>query len=155
MNNDGADDFYEFAGDEGEEMPTKEELALFISEFMSNSQKARNMYRSHFCSIIANRIHDEFGVEGLCELMMAIDKRAGWISDIIIEDADIHDALFNGHGVYDDKAIIKARMSQEMTEMNKKIWRLRKKYSKLIAEEIFYGRTQGATGKSETSSETD
>lgn len=154
MDNEGADDFFEFA-DESEEMPTKEELAIWISEFMSNSQKARGMYRSHFCSIIANRIHDEFGVEGLCELMMAIDKRAGWISDIIIEDADIHDALFSAHGVYDDKAIVKARMSQEMTEMNKKIWRLRKKYSKLIAEEIFFGRAQGATGKSETSSETD
>lgn len=153
MDNDGADD-YEFVGDEGEEMPSKEELALFISEFMSNSQKARGMYRSHFCSLIVNRIHEEFGVEGLCELMMAIDKRAGWISDIIIEDADIHDALFNGHGVYDDQAIHKARMSQEMTEMNKKIWRLRKKYSKLIAEEIFYGHTQGATGKSEKSPET-
>ena len=150
----GSPDEFEFIGDEGDEMRTKEELAIWISEFMSNSQKARNMYRSHFCSIIANRIHDEFGVEGLCELMMAIDKRAGWISDIIIEDADIHDALFTAHGIYDDKAIVKARMSQEMTEMNKKIWRLRKKYSKLIAEEIFYGHKQGATGKSETSPET-
>jgi hypothetical protein len=68
--------------------------------------------------------------------MLAIDKRAGWISDIIIEDADIQDAMFNTHGVFDDKAIVKARVSEEMTELNKKIWRLRRKYAKLIAEEI-------------------
>jgi hypothetical protein len=71
--------------------------------------------------------------------MIAIDKKAGWISDIIIEDADIHDALFKTYGVYDNDAIIKARMSREMIELNKKIWRLRRKYSKLIAEEIFRG----------------
>lgn len=136
MDNEDNEDFQEFI-DDSDDGPSKEELALWISEFMSQSQKARKMYRSHFCSLVVNRIHEEFGVEGLCDLMMSIDKRAGWISDIIIEDADIHDALFSAHGVYDDNAIVKARMSKEMTEMNKKIWRLRKKYSKLIAEEIF------------------
>jgi hypothetical protein len=75
----------------------------------------------------------------MCELMMTIDKRAGWISDILIEDADIHDALFNTHGVFDDDAIVKARMSSELIEMNKKIWRLRRKYAKLIAQEIVKG----------------
>jgi hypothetical protein len=75
----------------------------------------------------------------MCELMMAIDKRAGWVSDIIIEDNDIHDVLFRDYGVFDNDAIIKARMSSQLTEMNKKIWRLRKKYSKLIAEEIASG----------------
>jgi hypothetical protein len=117
-------------------VPSKEELALWLSEFMSQSQRARIMYRSNFCSIIVNKVHTEFGIEGLCDLMLAIDKRAGWISDIIIEDADIQDAMFNTHGVFDDKAIVKARVSEEMTELNKKIWRLRRKYAKLIAEEI-------------------
>jgi hypothetical protein len=32
-------------------------------------------------------------------------------------------------------------MSNQLTEMNKKIWRLRKKYAKLIAEEIASGNT--------------
>ena len=147
----GEEEFFDFA-DESDEPPTPEELAVWISEFMSQSQRARNMYRSHFCSIVVNRIHNEFGIEGLCELMMAIDKRAGWISDIIIEDADIHDALFESHGIFDNDAITKARMSREMTEMNKKIWRLRKKYSKLIAEEIFLSAAV-PTGGSEESSE--
>lgn len=115
---------------------TSAELAVWLSEFMSQSQKAKKMYRSHFCHIVVNRLWDEFGVEGMCELMIAIDKRAGWISDIIIEDTDIHDALFNTHGVFDDEAIVKARMSNELVELNKKIWRLRRKYAKLIAQEI-------------------
>ena len=117
-------------------VPSKEELAMWLSEFMSQSQRARIIYRANFCSIIVNKVHIEFGIEGLCDLMLAIDKRAGWISDIIIEDADIQDAMFNTHGVFDDKAIVKARVSEEMNELNKKIWRLRRKYAKLIAEEI-------------------
>jgi len=120
-----------------EEQPSKEELAMWLSEFMSQGQRAQSMYRQHFCQIVVERLFEEFGIDGMCELMMAIDRRAGWISDILIEDADIHDALFKNHLVYDDKAIIKARECNQIIELNKKIWRLRKKYSKLIAAEIF------------------
>lgn len=137
------ENFYDFLSDGDSDAPSIDELAVWLSDFMSQSQKARQMYRSHFCNIIANRVYDEFGIDGLCDLMIAIDKRAGWISDIIIEDADLHDALFTTHGVYDNDAIIKARMSREMIELNKKIWRLRRKYSKLIAEEIYKGQPAG------------
>jgi len=116
--------------------PSKEELAVWLSEFMSQSQRAQLLYRSNFCAFVVNKIHTEFGIEGLCDLMLAIDKRAGWISDILIEDADIQDAMFNAHGVFDDQAIVKARLSDELIELNKKVWRLRRKYARLIAEEI-------------------
>ena len=137
-NNSDNERFYDFDA-EDDDVPTTEELAVWLSDFMSQSSKAEKMYRSHFCSIVVNRLWKEFGVEGMCELMLAIDKRAGWISDIILEDADLHDALFDNHGVFDDDAVIKARMSNRLMEMNKKIWRLRRKYSKLIAEEIVNG----------------
>jgi hypothetical protein len=125
--------------------PSREELAVWLSEFMSQSQRAQLLYRTNFCSLAVNKVHAEFGIEGLCDLMLAIDKRAGWISDIIIEDADIQDAMFNTHGVFDDKAIIKARVSDEMIELNKKIWRLRRKYARLIAEEIIRNGTENGT----------
>jgi hypothetical protein len=137
-NNSDNERFYDFDS-EDDDAPTTEELAVWLSDFMSQSSKAEKMYRSHFCSIVVNRLWKEVGVEGMCELMLAIDKRAGWISDIILEDADLHDALFDNHGVFDDDAVIKARMSNRLMEMNKKIWRLRRKYSKLIAEEIVNG----------------
>lgn len=135
--NDDDDEFVHFEFED--DSPDTAELAVWLSEFMSQSQKAQRMYRSHFCSLAVNKVWEEFGVEGMCELMMHIDKRAGWISDIIIEDADIHDALFDHHGIFDDDAILKARMSNELMEMNKKIWRLRRKYAKLIAQEIVNG----------------
>lgn len=140
MHDDGdEEDFIDFASDSDSDGPTSAELAVWLSEFMSQSQKAQRLYRSHFCNIVVNRLFDEFGIEGMCELMMAIDRRAGWISDILIEDTEIHDALFNHHGIFDDDAIVKARMSKELIEMNRKIWRLRRKYAKLIAQEIVTG----------------
>lgn len=116
--------------------PTREELAVWLSEFMNKSADAEMMYRSHFCSLIVNRIFNEFGYEGMCELLMSIDKQSGWITDIIIENNDIDDILFKKFGVYDKEAIRKARETDAMAELNQKIWRLRKKYSKLIADEI-------------------
>lgn len=134
--NDDNDEVFDFEDEEG---PTSAELAVWLSEFMSQSQKAQRLYRSHYCNIVVNRLWEEFGAEGMCELMMSIDKKAGWISDILIEDTELHDALFNAYGVFDDDAIIKARMSSGLTEMNRKIWRLRRKYAKLIAQEIITG----------------
>jgi len=150
MREDGDDDdFIDSASDDVSDFSSGE-LAVWLSEFMSQSQKAKRLYRSHFCTIVVNRLYDEFGVEGMCELMMAIDNRAGWISDILIEDTELHDALFNIHGVFDDDAIIKARMSKELVEMNRKIWRLRRKYAKLIAHEIISGiDTEGEEAKND------
>lgn len=116
--------------------PTREELAVWLSEFMNKSADAEMMYRSHFCSLMVNRVFDEFGYEGMCELLMSIDKQSGWITDIILENNDIDDILFAKFGVYDKEAIRKARSTNAMSELNKKIWRLRRKYAKLIADEI-------------------
>ncbi|NBO53320.1 MAG: hypothetical protein EBU84_01740 [Actinobacteria bacterium] len=127
--------------DELIDSPSSEELAVWLSEFMSQSNRAHHLYRQNLCSIVVGKIFDEFGVEGMCELMLSIDRRAGWISDIIIEDADIQDVMFTTHNVFDNEAIIKARQSSELIEMNKKIWRLRRKYAKLIADEIIQKRT--------------
>ena len=139
-------EFLEFSSDDS--APTSQELALWLSEFMGKEKQARQMYQRNFLSLIVDKTWSEFGVEGMCELMVAIDRRAGWISDIIIEDADLHDQLFNAYGIYDDDAIYKARMCEQTTELNKKIWRLRKKYAKLIADEI-------VEKTSSTSTETD
>ena len=77
MREDGDDDdFIDSASDDVSDFSSGE-LAVWLSEFMSQSQKAKRLYRSHFCTIVVNRLYDEFGVEGMCELMMAIDNRAG------------------------------------------------------------------------------
>lgn len=137
----------EFYDSEGEEMPPpREELAMWVSEFMSQSMDAELLYRNHYCNMLADRVYQEFGYEGFCEMMIAMDKKAGWISDIIIENSDIDDILFKKYGIYDRHAMARARASSSMEELNKKIWRLRRKYAKQIADEIMVEHQGGSTG---------
>ena len=103
---------------------------------MTNTAEAEIMYRAHFCDLVTNRVYNEFGFEGLCELLMSIDKRGHWISDIIIENNDLDDILFKKYGVFDTDAIKKARTTDAMAELNQKIWKLRRKYAKIIADEL-------------------
>ncbi len=139
----------DFSGfDDDDDNPTREELALWLSDFMKDARGAEEIYRKHFCDLMAYKVYNEFGSEGLCQLMMAIDNRGRWVSDILLEDSDLDDILFAKYQVYDKDIIHKARRTEAVAEMNQKIWRLRKKYAKLIVDEVM------ATGTSALGSAT-
>jgi hypothetical protein len=145
-------DFFDFDEEEPNQA-APEELAVWLSEFMSAAADASSLYRSHFCTMIANRVFDEFGHEGLCELMIAMDKKAGWISDIIIENSDLDDIMFKKYGTYDHNVIHKARRSDSIMELNKKIWRLRRKYARAIVEELMESRKNTSEEAQESSTD--
>ena len=121
---------------EGMDDLTRSQLADFVANFIEGANDAEATYRKHYCQMIVNKIHGEFGYEGLCELMLTMDKRAGWISDILIESPDLDEILFKKYNIYDDDIANKARETVAMQDFNGKIWRLRRKYSKLIVEEV-------------------
>lgn len=94
-------------------------------------------YRKDLCFILAGKIKGEFGVEGLCELLSGIDATAGWVSDILLESADIDDVLFREYGIYIDDSLDMARKTQAMKKFQKSLWSMRRRYAKLMAEEIY------------------
>lgn len=110
-------------------------MAEFLTQFIA-SGTADLLYRKNYCDIIAQRVYNEFGYDGLAELMMAMDKKADWISDILIEAPDLENIAFKTYGIFDDKLAEKARRTEALREFNEKLWRLRRKYSKLIVAEI-------------------
>jgi hypothetical protein len=115
----------------------REDLIDLIGEFMTGSMRVEDVYRSHLCDTLVHRVYEEFGTEGMAELMVKIDGRADWISDMLFDSSDLHDQMFKRHGTYDDEITSKARMTLAMAELNKKIWNLRKRYVKKIVDEIF------------------
>lgn len=115
----------------------KEDVVSFLADFVSGAVTSESMYRDNFCAIAAGKAYHEFGPEGLCQLMLAIDDRANWISDIIIDAADIDDILYKKYGVFGGDVVCKARQTTAMQEMNQKMWALRRKYTKKIADEIY------------------
>ena len=116
---------------------SRQELIEFLGDFMSGTMRIEQVYRSHLCSTLVQRVFTEFGPEGLAEMMLKIDETGGWISDILLEAPDLENAMFDKFGVFDPQVTAKARDTKAMYEMNKKIWRLRKRYAKLIVDEIF------------------
>lgn len=125
-----------FDFDDADDM-SREELVALISDFMTNNMSVEQVYRSHLCETLVSRIAYEFGTEGLCDMMIKIDSKAGWISDILLDAPELENAMFNKYGVFDVDLIHKARNSQSLIELNRKIFRLRKKYTKLIVDEIW------------------
>lgn len=119
------DDFFDQVGE-----------ANFLGAFMLSVMSADMVYRQHYCEIVAQRVYDEFGIDGMCELMIALDKTADWISDIIIDAPDLENIAFKKYGVYDSEISQKARQTKAIQELNTKLWRLRKKYAKIIVDEI-------------------
>jgi hypothetical protein len=124
------DDFYDGPPN------SPDEMAIWLSEFMTAADSAAEVYRNHVVTLIANKVYSDFGYEGFCELMVAMDKKAGWISDIIIENSDLDDIMFKKYGTYDHRVIHRARGTDAIQELNQKIWRLRRKYAKAIVDEL-------------------
>ena len=117
--------------------PTREDLVNFISEFMTTSMNVNQVYRSNLVETIVGRVTHEFGEEGLCDLMLKIDESANWISDIVLDGPDLDEMMFKRHGSFDADLVTKARATEGLIELNRKIWRLRKKYSRIMVDEIF------------------
>ena len=130
----------EFPDKESEDGPNdRDGLMEYLIGFMRDGRHADKLFRENFCELVVNKVFDDFGYEGLCNLMVQIDTRAKWISDILIENSDFDDILFKKYGVYDSEVTDKARNTDAMLEMNSKIWRLRKKYASVIVDEIMSG----------------
>lgn len=120
----------------GQENYDKDQIMEFLSEFMKDGRHAEKMFRDNFCELVVNKVFQDFGYEGLCNLLIQIDNRAQWISDILIENSDFDDVMFKKYGVYDPNVCDKARQTDAILEMNGKIWKLRKKYATIIVDEI-------------------
>lgn len=123
---------------------SREDLVRAISDFMSANTDVASVFRSHLVESLVERVYHEFGDEGLCDMMLKIDARANWVSDILIDGPELDDEMFKRHRLYDDDVLEKARGTSAMMEMNKKIWRLRRKYARLIVDEIVEGQQGSA-----------
>lgn len=94
-------------------------------------------YRKDLCLILAGKLKDEFGLEGLCQMLAGIDVTAGWISDILLESSDIDDVLFKEYGIYVKDSLDFARKTEAMQKFQKSLWNMRIRYAKLMAAEIY------------------
>ena len=132
--------------DEQDEEMTRGELLDFLGDFLSQHRDANTLYRDHLCAVLIGRVHDEFGSEGLCNVMRQMDLKAKWVSDIIFEASDFDNSLFKRHGTYDDEIVEKARDTKAMidavatqTSLLMRLWKRRKSLRKRKTDVSFLG----------------
>ena len=116
---------------------SREDMIEMIAEFMTGNLRVEDLYRSHLCDTLVHRVHEEFGSDGMAELLLKIEARADWILDFVYDADDFHDAMFKRYGIYDDDILFKARSTMAIDEMNSKIINMRKRYINKIVDEIW------------------
>ena len=127
---------------EDDEQTTREALIEMIGEFMTGSMNVEDLYRSHLCDTLVDRVFDEFGTDGLAELIIKVEYCADWVVEMLFDDADFHNAMLKRHGTFDDEIVFKARTTMAYEEMHNKIGNLRKRYVNKIVDEIWASENQ-------------
>jgi len=117
--------------------PSREDLIEMLGEFMSGSAGIEDVYRSHLCDTLVHRVYAEFGTKGMAELVLKIDARADWITNMLFDSNELHNAMFKRHSTFDADISYKARSTMAMSEMEKKMWNLRRRYVGKIIDEIW------------------
>ena len=121
--------------DDNEDQEPSEIMAEFLTQFMA-SGTADILYRKNYCDTIVGKVYNEFGTDGFAELLISMDKKAEWITDILFEPSDLDEIAFKNHGVFDAQIVSKSRSTDAFSEFNEKLWRMRRKYAKLMVAEV-------------------
>jgi hypothetical protein len=138
-------DYLDDDGEEYEVLDHEEEMEI-IRSLVGDDQEAfdrMNMVDAH-CAMLTEakycdalkEIQREHGESGVMNLLFAVERQTGWHLEIVASKSDIDDALFNIHGLYDDKAWDKARNSETWTAMTYDVNYLARRYSRDMVDEV-------------------
>jgi hypothetical protein len=70
-------------------------------------------YRRSICRRLAKQTYNQFGVEGLFDMLSGIDDAGRFSSIVLAERDEIENYLFHQHGVFDQDIYEKVILSEE------------------------------------------
>ena len=73
----------------------------------------QSSFRKAFCRRLASQVYNQFGQEGLLDLLTGIDLSGKFVSVIVADKSEIENYLFSEHGIYDDGAFEQIQMTDE------------------------------------------
>ena len=74
-------------------------------------------YRKEICRRLARQIYNQFGPEGLYDLLNGIDDIGNMASIVIAEKNEIENYLFQTHGIFDQDIFEKILLSDEWDDL--------------------------------------
>lgn len=76
----------------------------------------QNSFRRTFCRRLAKQVFNQFGQEGLLDLLTGIDIAGKFVSVVVADKSEIEDYLFKEHGVYDEDMFERIQMTDDWDE---------------------------------------
>lgn len=73
-------------------------------------------YRRQICRRLARQTYNQFGLEGLFDLLGGIDDAGSFCSVVVAEKSEIENYVFNKYGVFDNDIYEKIILSEEWSD---------------------------------------
>ncbi len=73
-------------------------------------------YRRQICRRLAKQIYNQFGVDGLLDLLTGIDEAGRFASVVVIDRDEIDNFLFDTYGVFDPDMFDKVQLTAQWDE---------------------------------------
>jgi hypothetical protein len=73
-------------------------------------------YRRQICRRLARQTYNQFGIDGLMDLLTGIDDAGRFSSVVVIDRDEIDNFLFETYGIFDPDMFEKVQMTDEWDE---------------------------------------
>lgn len=119
------EEFNPFDFEEDDEVSNYDGEFEIAMNFLDDDMTAKLEEMDAHCSLIAegkyiravSDIKKSKGESGIMELVFAIERHLGWHMEIVCTKAEIEDAMFNRHGIFDARAWEKAKNTEAWSDM--------------------------------------
>lgn len=78
-------------------------------------------YRRQICTRLARQTYNQFGIDGLLDLLSGIDEAGRFSSIVVIDRDEIDNYLFDNYGIFDPDMFEKIQMTEEWDEFVAKV----------------------------------
>lgn len=87
-----------------------------FSKLVESATNPAAFFRRGICRRLVHQINNQFGVEGLYDLLTGIDEVGKFASVVVIDRDEVDNYLFEEHGVFDPDMFEKVQLSDKWSD---------------------------------------
>lgn len=92
---------------------SEEQPPMNFGKLVESATNPAAFFRRGVCRRLVRQIHNQFGVEGLYDLLTGIDDTGKFVSIVIADRDEIDNYLFEQHGTFDPDMFDKVQLTDE------------------------------------------
>ena len=84
-----------------------------IHKLIESAINPRAFYRRNICKRLVSQIYNQFGVDGILDILTGVDEIGRFQSVIVADRYEIDNYLYSEHGIFDADMFEKVQMTDE------------------------------------------